>query len=62
MTEPESQPESQAAAPSETNEPVSIHVIQKWLESDRFWRERRHPQWTANYLLYRDTVVINRPT
>ena len=26
------------------------------------WRLRRHPQWTSNYELYRDTVIINRLT
>lgn len=44
------------------NDPLTIAVIQKHLESDRFWRERRHPQWTLNYELYRDTVIINRLT
>src|SRR5690348_11723436 len=24
------------------------------------WQQRRHPQWTENYELYRDTVIINR--
>lgn len=41
---------------------ITIEVIQKHLDSDRRWRERRHPQWTLNYELYRDTVVINRLT
>lgn len=26
------------------------------------WQERRHPDWTENYLLYRDKVFINRLT
>ena len=30
--------------------------------SDRRWRERRHPQWTENYQLYRDTIITNRLT
>lgn len=42
--------------------PVSIETIQKNLESDRRFRERRHQQWTDNYLLDRDTVITNRLT
>jgi hypothetical protein len=42
--------------------PITIGVIQKNLESDRRWRERRHWQWTLNYELYRDTVIVNRLT
>jgi hypothetical protein len=41
---------------------LTIDTIQKHLDSDRRWRERRHPQWTTNYELYRDTVIINRLT
>jgi len=41
---------------------LTIDQISKNLISDRFWRERRHPQWTTNYELYRDTVIINRLT
>ena len=41
---------------------VSIDVINKNLESDRRFRERRHAQWTDNYLLDRDTVITNRLT
>lgn len=41
---------------------VTIDTIQKDLISDRQWRERRHPQWTLNYELYRDTVITNRLT
>lgn len=41
---------------------ITIPVIQKHYLSDRLWRERRHPQWTQNYELYRDTVIINRLT
>src|SRR5580700_10800344 len=43
-------------------QPVTIDTIQKDLNSDRLWRERRHPQWTTNYELYRDTVITNRLT
>ena len=42
--------------------PITIEVIQKDLESDRRFRERRHPQWTMNYTLSRDTVIVNRLT
>jgi hypothetical protein len=42
--------------------PITIPVIQKHLESDRRFRERRHPQWTMNYTLSRDTVIVNRLT
>jgi hypothetical protein len=41
---------------------VTIDTISKDLISDRLWRERRHPQWTLNYELYRDTVITNRLT
>lgn len=41
---------------------VSIETTQKNLESDRRFRERRHQQWTDNYLLDRDTVITNRLT
>ncbi len=41
---------------------VSIETIQQNLESDRRFRERRHQQWTDNYLLDRDTVITNRLT
>ncbi len=41
---------------------VSIETLQKNLLSDRYFRERRHPQWTDNYCLYRDTVIVNRLT
>ncbi len=27
-----------------------------------FFQRRRHPQWTENYELYRDTVIVNRLT
>lgn len=39
---------------------ISIDTIKANLEADLRWRERRHPPWTANYQLYRDTVVTNR--
>jgi hypothetical protein len=42
--------------------PVTIETIQQNLEADKRWRERRHPQWTENYQLYRDTVITNRLT
>jgi hypothetical protein len=42
--------------------PLTIPVIQKNLEGDRLYRERRHPQWTTNYELSRDTVITNRLT
>lgn len=31
-------------------------------QSDVKYQERRHAQWTENYQLYRDTVIINRLT
>lgn len=31
-------------------------------QADIRYRERRHPQWTDSYLLYRDTVITNRLT
>ncbi len=42
--------------------PISLQTIQKNLESDRRFRERRHQQWTDNYLLDRDIVITNRLT
>lgn len=41
---------------------ISIETIRKNLESDRRFRERRHQQWTDNYLLDRDIVITNRLT
>jgi hypothetical protein len=32
------------------------------IQSAAQYRERRHPQWTENYRLYRDTVITNRLT
>jgi hypothetical protein len=43
-------------------QPLSIEQIQKNYQADLNWRMRRHPQWTSNYELYRDTVIINRLT
>jgi hypothetical protein len=40
----------------------TIDQFQKNPIADRFWREGRHPQWTLNYLLARDTVAVNRLT
>lgn len=41
---------------------TSIDTIKANLDADIRWRERRHPQWTTNYQLYRDTVITNRLT
>jgi len=41
---------------------VTLDQVQKNLLADRRWRERRHPHWTSNYELYRDTVITNRLT
>jgi hypothetical protein len=41
---------------------TSIDTIKANLDADLRWRERRHPQWTTNYQLYRDTVITNRLT
>jgi hypothetical protein len=42
--------------------PITIDQIQKNYQADLNWRLRRHPLWTLNYELYRDTVIINRLT
>ena len=42
--------------------PIDINFLQKNHDSARRFRERRHPQWTDNYELYRDTVITNRLT
>src|SRR5882672_7088304 len=42
--------------------PITIDAISKNLNSDRLFRERRHNQWTLNYSLSRDTVIVNRLT
>src|ERR1044071_6889514 len=41
---------------------LSYETLKLNLESDRKFRERRHPQWTDNYTLYRDTVIVSRLT
>ncbi len=41
---------------------ISIDVLQRNIEDATKYRERRHPQWTDNYTLYRDTVIVNRLT
>lgn len=41
---------------------TSLDDILSNLDADRRYRERRHPQWTDNYQLYRDTVITNRLT
>jgi hypothetical protein len=43
-------------------ETLSIETLKQNLESDRKFRERRHQQWTDNYTLFRDTVIVNRLT
>jgi hypothetical protein len=43
-------------------QPITIDAIQKNLTADRLFRERRHQQWTLNYELARDTVIVNRLT
>lgn len=39
---------------------ITLETFKTNTESDRKFRERRHPQWTENYELYRDTVITNR--
>lgn len=41
---------------------VNLEALKTDLDGDRKFRERRHPQWTENYQLYRDTVITNRLT
>lgn len=41
---------------------VLLETLQTDLTADRRYRERRHPQWTENYQLYRDIVLTNRIT
>lgn len=36
--------------------------LQDNIDSAAQYRERRHPQWSENYRLYRDTVITNRLT
>lgn len=40
----------------------SLDTLLQYKESNYNFRERRHPQWTTNYELYRDTVITNRLT
>lgn len=37
-----------------------ITILQQSKKSAWNWQERRHPDWSENYTLYRDKVVINR--
>ena len=37
-------------------------VLQKHKESAYLWQQRRHDEWTENYALYRDKVIVNRLT
>lgn len=37
-----------------------LYLLTNNKEDGYNYRSRRHPQWTENYTLYRDTVVINR--
>lgn len=39
-----------------------LQIIQEHKQSAYNWRERRHNDWTENYLLYRDKVIYNRLT
>lgn len=39
---------------------ITLDTFQTNVQSDFRFRERRHPQWTENYELYRDTVITNR--
>lgn len=39
-----------------------IEIIQKEKDSALEWRKRRHDDWTENYTLYRDNILINRIT
>jgi hypothetical protein len=47
-------------------QPVNYVELKPRLDTDEQadfrYQERRHPQWTENYQLYRDTVIINRLT
>jgi hypothetical protein len=44
------------------NEVVPLPTLQDILISDRLFRERRHAEWTDNYLLHRLRVITNRLT
>jgi hypothetical protein len=39
-----------------------ISKLHRNKQSDFNFQRRRHPQWTENYELYRDTVIVNRLT
>ena len=39
-----------------------LDIVKKHKDSAFNWRERRHADWTENYMLYRDKVIINRLT
>lgn len=41
---------------------LTSQELQTNVQSAAQYRERRHPQWTENYRLYRDTVITNRLT
>jgi hypothetical protein len=41
---------------------LTSQELQDNIESAAQYRERRHPQWSENYRLYRDTVITNRLT
>lgn len=39
-----------------------LEIIKEHKDSAYNWRQRRHSDWTENYLLYRDKVIYNRLT
>jgi hypothetical protein len=41
---------------------LTLKELQDNVQSAAQYRERRHPQMTENYRLYRDTVITNRLT
>ncbi len=41
---------------------ISISSLQDIIQSNRAYRERRHAEWTDNYLLFRSRVITNRLT
>ena len=41
---------------------LASQELQDNIESTAQYRERKHPQWSENYRLYRDTVITNRLT
>lgn len=40
----------------------NVVILQTYKKSAYDWQERRHEEWSENYLLYRDKVTINRLT